>query len=108
MAQQRFALEWDRPFLPNASTHVSLFDGGKDPLHVVASGHGGGDANALSDLLTALKERNESADAIAFVSGEVLGPHRKGPCALRVLISAYRRRVDDEGRITMTHDGDPT
>lgn len=70
MTQQQFALEWDRPFLPDASTHVSLFDGGKDPLHVVASGHGTDDANALRDLLTTLRERNESADAIAYVSGE--------------------------------------
>ena len=70
MTQQRFALEWDRPFLPDASTHGSLFDGGKDPLHVVASGHGAGDANALSDLLTTLRERHESAEVIAYVSGE--------------------------------------
>jgi hypothetical protein len=70
MTEQRFALEWDRPFLPDASTHVSLFDGGKDPLHVVASGHGAGDANALGDLLATLRERNESGDAIAYVSGE--------------------------------------
>jgi hypothetical protein len=70
MDQERFALEWDRPFLPGASTHVSLFDGGKDPLHVVASGHGAGDANALSDLLRTLRERNESADVIEYVSGE--------------------------------------
>jgi hypothetical protein len=68
MAQQRFALDWDRPSLPDASTHVTLFDGGKDPLHVVASGHAAGDANALSDLLTSLRERNESADAIGYVS----------------------------------------
>ena len=70
MVQQRFVLDWDRPFLPGASTHVSLFDGGKDPLHVVASGHGADDADALSDLLTTLRERNESAEAIAFVSEE--------------------------------------
>ena len=70
MVEQRFALEWDRPFLPDASTHVSLFDGGKDPLHVVASGHGTDDVNALNDLLTALRDRNESAAAIAFVSEE--------------------------------------
>jgi hypothetical protein len=70
MAQQRFALDWDRPILPDASTHVSLFDGGKDPLHVVASGHGAGDANALSDLLTTLRERSEPADVIDYVSGE--------------------------------------
>ena len=70
MVEQRFALEWDRPFLPDASTHVSLFDGVKDPLHVVASGHGTDDANALNDLLTALRDRNESAAAIAFVTEE--------------------------------------
>ena len=70
MVGQRFALEWDRPFLPDASTHVSLFDGGKDPLHVVASGHGTDDLNALNDLLTALRDRNESAAAIAFVTEE--------------------------------------
>ena len=70
MAQQRFALEWDRPFLPDALTHVSFFDGGKDPLHVVASGHGADDASALRDLLRTLKENNESADAIAYVAGE--------------------------------------
>lgn len=70
MTQQRFALEWDRPLLPDALTHVSLFDGGKDPLHVVASGHGAGDAGALSDLLTTLRERDEAADVIAYVSGE--------------------------------------
>jgi hypothetical protein len=68
MVEQRFALEWDRPVLPDALTHVSLFDGGRDPLHVVASGHGADDANALSDLLTTLTERNESAEAIEYVS----------------------------------------
>ena len=68
MREGRFALEWDRPSLPGASTHVSLFEGGTDPLHVVASGHGPGDAGALSDLLRTMRERNESADAIAFVS----------------------------------------
>jgi hypothetical protein len=70
MVHQRFALEWDRPFLPGASTHVSLFDGGKDPLHVVASGHGAGDAQALRDLLATLKEQRESLDAIAYVTEE--------------------------------------
>jgi hypothetical protein len=54
--------------LDNASTHVSLFDGGRDPLHIVASGHGADDAAALSDLLTTLEERNESEEAITFVS----------------------------------------
>jgi hypothetical protein len=70
MEQRRFALEWDRPFLPGASTHVSLFDGGRDPLHIVASGHGPRDTDALTDLLAALRESNESADAIAFVAEE--------------------------------------
>lgn len=70
MVHHRFALEWDRPYLPGASTHVSLFEGGKDPMHVVASGHGAGDADALSDLLAALRERHESPDAIAYVTEE--------------------------------------
>jgi hypothetical protein len=68
MVEQRFALEWDRPFLPDASTHVSLFDGGKDPLHIVASGHGADEADALCDLKMTLQERNESAEVIAYVS----------------------------------------
>jgi hypothetical protein len=70
MTDLRFALEWDRPSLPGASTHVTLFDGGKDPLHVVASGHGAGDADALSDLLATLREGNASADTVGYVSEE--------------------------------------
>ena len=77
MEHQRFALEWDRPALPGASTHVSLFEGGRDPLHIVASGHGPGETEALSDLLKTLKERDESADAIAFVSDEEHGAMTK-------------------------------
>jgi hypothetical protein len=68
MSQERFTLTWDRPSLSGASTHVSLFDGGTDPQHIVASGHGKDEANALSDLLTTLRERNESTDAIEHVS----------------------------------------
>jgi hypothetical protein len=68
MTKQRFALEWDRPSMPDALTHVSLFDGGKDPQHIVASGHGAGDADALGDLLKTLRERSESTDAIRYVS----------------------------------------
>jgi hypothetical protein len=83
MVEQRFALEWDRPFLPQASTHVSLFDGGKDPLHIVASGHGTDDANALNDLLTTLRERNESAAAIAYVSEEYAALTGKAPARSR-------------------------
>jgi hypothetical protein len=83
MVEQRFALDWDRPSFPNASTHVSLFDGGRDPLHVVASGHGTDDANALSDLLAALRERNESADAIAYVSEEYAALTGKAPARSR-------------------------
>lgn len=56
------------PLLPDASTHVSLFDGGKDPLHIVASGHGADEADALCDLKMTLQERNESAEVIAYVS----------------------------------------
>ena len=77
MGEGRFALEWDRPALPGASTHVSLFEGGREPLHIVASGHGPGETEALSDLLKTLKERDESADAIAFVSDEVHGARTK-------------------------------
>ena len=77
MREGRFALEWDRPFLPGALTHVSLFEGGRDPLHVVASGHGPGEADALSDLLKTLKERDESADAIAFVSDECMASEKE-------------------------------
>jgi hypothetical protein len=83
MAHERFALEWDRPFLPDALTHVSLFDGGKDPLHVVASGHGAGDANALRDLLRTLRERNESVEAIAYVSEEYAAVTGKSPAGSR-------------------------
>jgi hypothetical protein len=72
MAQQRFSLEWDHPSLPDAATHVSLFEGGKAPLNVIASGHGAGEVGALGDLLAALKERHESAGAIAYVSEEYL------------------------------------
>jgi hypothetical protein len=68
MDEQRFSLDWDRPFMPGASTHVTLFDGGKHPLQVVASGHGTDDADALADLLAALRERRESAEAIAYVA----------------------------------------
>ena len=73
MEDQRFALEWDHPSLPDAATHVSLFDGGKAPLNIVASGHGPGEAPALSDLLATLQERRESREAIAFVSEVVPG-----------------------------------
>jgi hypothetical protein len=71
MAQeQRFTLQWDRPFMPGAATHVSLFEGGTDPMNIVASGHGSDEVSALRDLLAALKERHESPGAIAFVSDE--------------------------------------
>jgi hypothetical protein len=70
MSEQRFALEWDRPSVPGASTHVSFFDGGNDPLHVVAAGHGAGDADALRDLLATLRARHASTEAIAYVSDE--------------------------------------
>ena len=83
MAHERFALEWDRPFLPDASTHVSLFDGGKDPLHIVASGHGTDDAHALRDLLRTLRERNEPVEAIDFVSEQYSTLTAKSPVSSR-------------------------
>ena len=70
MVEERFTLGWDRPYTPGGATHVTLYDGGRDPLHVVASGHGTDEVHALRDLLMALKERHESADAIAFVTDE--------------------------------------
>jgi hypothetical protein len=82
MVEQRFTLEWDRPVLPHASTHVSLFDGGKDPQHVVASGHGRDDANALTDLLATLEERDESAEAMSYVS-ETIRSRRSDVAPLR-------------------------
>jgi hypothetical protein len=72
MSEQRFSLEWDRPFLPDAATHVSLFEGGRKPLNIIASGHGETEESALADLLTALKERDESTEAIAFVAEEYM------------------------------------
>jgi hypothetical protein len=70
MAHDRFELEWDHPFLPDAATHVSLFDGGRQPMNIVASGHGADEIGALRDLLATLKERRESPDAVAFVTEE--------------------------------------
>jgi hypothetical protein len=70
MVKQRFELEWDRPSLPGALTHVSLFDGRKDPQHIIASGHGRGDADALGDLVETLQERHAPSDAIAFAAEE--------------------------------------
>jgi hypothetical protein len=70
MEERRFTLEWDRPFLPDAATHVSLFDGGVGPMYIVASGHGADDVSALVDLWRTLKERRESPDAIAYVEEE--------------------------------------
>jgi hypothetical protein len=68
MSDSRFTLEWDRPFMEGAATHVSLFDGGSGPLYIVASGHGSNDAAALRDLWNALIDRREPADAVAFVA----------------------------------------
>jgi hypothetical protein len=70
MSDPRFTLEWDRPFMEGAATHVSLFDGGTGPLYIVASGHGSDDASALRDLWEALVDRRESPHKIAFVAEE--------------------------------------
>jgi hypothetical protein len=82
MVEQRFTLEWDRPVLPEAATHVSLFDGGRDPQHVVASGHGRDDASALTDLLATLEERHESVEAMSYVS-ETIRSRSSGVAPLR-------------------------
>ena len=68
MVEGRFTLQWDRPFLPGAATHVSLFDGPTEPPYVVASGHGAGDAEALIDLWRTLIENRDPEDATAFVA----------------------------------------
>jgi hypothetical protein len=83
MEQPRYALEWDYPSLPDAATHVSLFDGDKAPLNIVASGHGAGEANALRDLLATLTERHEAPDLIAFVSEEYQARTGKSPTTRR-------------------------
>jgi hypothetical protein len=71
MTDARFALQWDRPFLLGVSmTHVTLFDGPREPIYVVASGHGAGDAAALLDLWTTLVDGRESSEAIVFVAEE--------------------------------------
>ena len=71
MTDARFTLQWDRPFLDGVSTtHVTLYDGPREPVYVVASGHGSGDAQALRDLWTTLVERRESSEAIAYVGEE--------------------------------------
>jgi hypothetical protein len=71
MTDVRFVLQWDRPFLDGVSmTHVTLFDGPREPVYVVASGHGAGDAAALLDLWTTLVERRESSESIAFAAEE--------------------------------------
>ena len=70
MAERQYALEWDRPFLSGGKTHVSLFDGPKDPPYIVASGHGPADADALFDLWKTLIDEREPAAAIAFVAEE--------------------------------------
>ena len=70
MAEQRYLLRWDRPFMPDAMTHVSLFDGGEGPLYIVASGHGVSDVHALRDLWKTLREGRESPQAIAYVTEE--------------------------------------
>jgi hypothetical protein len=66
--KKRFDLEWILPLEPGLSTHVTLYGLQCDRPHRVAVGHGGDEAEALLDLWTTLTDRNESADAIAFVT----------------------------------------
>ena len=70
MSEPRFTLGWDHPYTEGGATHVTLFEGGVGPLYVVASGHGSDDIRALRDLWSALVERRESRDAVAFVAAE--------------------------------------
>ena len=79
----RYELEWDRPFLPDAATHVSLFDGGKVALNIVASGHGTDEEHALRDLLATLRERRESPAAIEFVAREYQALVGRSPAPTR-------------------------
>jgi hypothetical protein len=79
MAETHYILEWDRPFLPDASTHCSLFEGAVGPLYIVASGHGSGEEQALLDLWRTLVERRESAQAIAFVAEHYRAMTGKAP-----------------------------
>jgi hypothetical protein len=67
--------------MPDALTHVSLFEGGEGPLYIVASGHGGSDARALLDLWKTLMEANESPQAIAHVTEEYRALTGKEPTA---------------------------
>jgi hypothetical protein len=61
-------LEWVLPLEPGLSTHVTLFDLECFPPHALAVGEGGDEADALLDLWTTLRDRKDSADALAHVA----------------------------------------
>jgi hypothetical protein len=66
--KKRFELEWVLPLEPGLSTHVTLFDLECYPPHALGTGDGGDEADALQDLWTTLRDRNDSADALAHVA----------------------------------------
>ena len=68
LARKRFELEWLMPLEPGLLTHVTLFDLECLPPHALAAGEGGDEADALLDLWIALRDRNDSADAVAYVA----------------------------------------
>lgn len=66
--QKRFDLEWVLPLEPGLSTHVTLYDLQCDPPQAVVVGHGSDEADTLLDIWTAVTDRNDQADAIAFIA----------------------------------------
>ena len=68
LGKKRFELEWVPPLEPGLSTHLTVFDLECFPPHALAAGEGGDEADALLDLWTTLRDRNDSADALAHVA----------------------------------------
>jgi hypothetical protein len=68
LGRKRFDLEWIVPLEPALLTHVAVYDLECVPPHAIADGQGGDEAEALLDLWWALSDRDESADAITFIT----------------------------------------
>ena len=75
----RFTLEWLMPQELGLETHAVLNDAEQHPDHVLATGCGGDEAEALLDLWTALCDRDASEDAIALVAEAFTRRTGKGP-----------------------------
>src|SRR5215203_955622 len=71
--KKRFELQWALPLEPGLLTHVRLFDRECFPPHALGTGEGADEPDALLELWTTLTDRNESADAVAFVVGAYTG-----------------------------------